>query len=88
MVQNRQQHDLKSHSDGVANPSEQDLAQEIHRALRATGYGPLKNVQVVTQENRTILCGKVETYFLKQLAGSVVSTVTGVRSLENSIEVS
>lgn len=88
MAANRQNMAHQSPSRGAATSSERDLADEVRRVLRATGYGPLEDVQVVTDGNRTILCGKVETYFLKQLAGAVVSTVTGVRSIENSIEVS
>ncbi len=64
-----------------------ELGGRIWRALSATGCPPLQSVHVVIQDGFITLHGHVPTYYMKQLAQTVVMNVDGVDSLSNDIEV-
>jgi osmotically-inducible protein OsmY len=64
-----------------------DLAERVERALRATGYPPLRAVQVTVHARRVILGGHVPTYYLKQVAQTTVLAVPGAEELQNDLDV-
>jgi osmotically-inducible protein OsmY len=64
-----------------------DLAERVERALRATGYGPLRTVRVSVTDGLVALEGRVGSYYLKQLAQAAVLAVPGAQQVRNGLEV-
>jgi osmotically-inducible protein OsmY len=63
------------------------LAERVERALCATGYGPLREVEVTVHARLVILGGRVPSYYLKQVAQAAALTVPGARHLRNDLDV-
>ena len=63
------------------------LAERVERALRATGYGPLRGIEVSVDARLVILGGRVPSYYLKQVAQTTALAVPGVRHLRNDLDV-
>jgi osmotically-inducible protein OsmY len=63
------------------------LAERVERALRATGYGPLRGVEVAVHARYVILGGRVPSYYLKQVAQATALTVSGARHVRNDLDV-
>jgi osmotically-inducible protein OsmY len=63
------------------------LAERVERALRATGYPPLRVVEVSVCGQLVVLRGRVPNYYMKQVAQAVATDVAGVRELRNDVEV-
>jgi osmotically-inducible protein OsmY len=63
------------------------LVVEVERALRATGYLSLRNLQIVQHGSAVILQGRVPTYHLKQLAQAIAMTHERVAQVYNEIDV-
>ena len=63
------------------------LAECVERALRATGYGPLRGVRVAALARLVILGGRVPSYYLKQVAQTTALAVPGTRQLRNDLDV-
>jgi osmotically-inducible protein OsmY len=77
---------------GTASPlgeSQEDfrLAERVARALRATGYGPLRDVEVAAHVRIVTLRGRVPSYYLKQVAQTTALPVPGVQQVRNDLEV-
>jgi osmotically-inducible protein OsmY len=69
--------------------SQQDprLAQRIEHALRASGYWPLRGIEVTVHEHLVILAGRVPSYYLKQIAQETALSASGVDQVRNDLEV-
>lgn len=63
------------------------LEDDLHHAFRTSGYAPLRNIGISHRNGCVELQGRVPTYFLKQLAQSLASSVPGVANVDNGIEV-
>jgi osmotically-inducible protein OsmY len=63
------------------------LAECVERALRATGYMPLRGIEVTAHARLVILAGRVPSYYLKQVAQTTVLAVPGVQQIRNDLEV-
>lgn len=63
------------------------LSRCVKRSLEESGYPELRNLEVTQGHHQILLQGKVRTYFLKQLAQSLVLSLPGVAAVENQIEV-
>ncbi len=63
------------------------LADRVARALRATGYGPLRDVAVSVHARAIILGGRVPSYHLKQVAQAAALSVPGIDRVVNDLEV-
>jgi osmotically-inducible protein OsmY len=68
-------------------PLDNGLAERVERALRATGYSPLRAIKVSIHSQFVILRGRVPSYYMKQLAQATVLDVPGVRELRNDVQV-
>lgn len=85
--------DAQSHVvETSAPPSTQSLedlhlAQRVQAALRATGYGPLRDIEVTVHARRVTLAGRVVSYHLKQVAQETTLAVPGVLQLRNDLAV-
>jgi osmotically-inducible protein OsmY len=64
-----------------------ELARNIERALAASGYLPLRAVEVRVHEGLVTLKGQVPTYYFKQLAQTAAMQNQCVEMLQNDIEV-
>lgn len=64
-----------------------DLAERVGRALAATGYGPMRDIQVTVQARLVILEGRAPSYYLKQVAQASALAVPGVERVRNDLEV-
>lgn len=63
------------------------LAERVERALCATGYGPLRSVEVTVHERLVVLGGRVPSYYLKQLAQTTALAVPGTHQVRNDLDV-
>jgi hypothetical protein len=63
------------------------LAERVERALRATGYAPLRAVDVSVSGQLVTLRGRVPSYYMKQIAQSVAVDVAAGQWLRNDLEV-
>jgi osmotically-inducible protein OsmY len=63
------------------------LAEAVERALRATGYGPLRRVEVTVHARLVILAGRVPSYYMKQVAQTTALAVPGTHQIRNDLEV-
>jgi hypothetical protein len=69
------------------NPDDVHLAECIGDALRATGYGALRAVDVTVEGPIVYLVGRVPSYYLKQIAQETARTLTGARQIHNELNV-
>lgn len=63
------------------------LIGRIAESLRESGYPELQNLEVSHAYERILLQGRVQTYFLKQVAQALVLSVPGVTAVENQVDV-
>ncbi len=68
-------------------PCVSPLADIVTQRLHASGRPRLRNVRVQEQRGIVLLTGHVPTYFLKQVAQSIASSVDGVVSVRNEMVV-
>jgi osmotically-inducible protein OsmY len=66
---------------------ESPLLDEINRALQATGYSELRDLEAIEDQGLVILRGCVSSYYLKQLAQATAMTVAGVVELRSEVQV-
>jgi osmotically-inducible protein OsmY len=64
------------------------VLEDLRRRLKETGYHELRQLDVTYHEGLVVLRGRVGSYYVKQLAQSVLMRVEGICLLVNSIEVS
>jgi hypothetical protein len=63
------------------------VGELAERRLHSNSYLTLKNVSCDYREGVLTLRGRVPTYYLKQIAQSVVVDLAGVERIDNRIEV-
>ena len=63
------------------------LAERVERALRATGYGALRGVEVSVNARVVVLLGRVPSYYLKQIAQATALAIPGTHQLHNDLDV-
>jgi osmotically-inducible protein OsmY len=63
------------------------LAERIERALRATGYGTLRAIEVSVNARIVHLAGRVPSYYLKQIAQATALAVPGAHQIHNGLDV-
>jgi hypothetical protein len=68
-------------------PEDDGLRIAALKSLRSSGYAALRGIQCEVTQAVAIIQGVVPSYFLKQMAQSVIQRVDGVRSIRNLVEV-
>ncbi len=63
------------------------IVDNVYRALRASGYGQLLKLSAHCEHGRVTLQGCVPTYYLKQVAQSVLNSIDGIRNIDNDVNV-
>lgn len=76
----------KTHNEEM--PIRESLIQHVELRLRQSGYSELGNLEVSEGHGRVLLRGQVRTYFLKQLAQTLILSLPEVTALENQLVVS
>jgi osmotically-inducible protein OsmY len=71
----------------VSNELDQVLSAQAAERLGSSGYGALQAVRCRAEAGTVELSGTVPTFFLKQLAQSLVSGLPAVRGVRNLLEV-
>jgi osmotically-inducible protein OsmY len=61
------------------------LVGQVQRAILGTGRGTLQRVAVLADAGHVVLCGRVPTYYMKQLAQQTAMDVPGVDRVENQL---
>jgi osmotically-inducible protein OsmY len=67
--------------------SDEALVGWIHRAILGTGRGSLQRVIVRANAGHVVMCGRVPTYYFKQLAQQAAMSVPGVERIDNQLVV-
>lgn len=71
-------------------PPGRALVARVKSALQASPYfrGRLNVLRIQSPDNRKVtLCGRLPTFYLKQILQTIVLQVEGVEELENDVEV-
>jgi hypothetical protein len=68
-------------------PADVGLTERIERALQATGYGPLRAVEVSVNARFVCLAGRVPSYYLKQIAQATALAIAGTYQIHNRLDV-
>ena len=63
------------------------LAQEAERILGESGYVDLRRLRCDCQDGVISIRGRLPLFFLKQMAQTLVSQISGVRRVSNQIKV-
>lgn len=66
---------------------ESTVARDAQRALRASGYRDLCGLHCRAEEGVVTLEGEVGSFFLKQMAQTVVARIRGVIRINNRLRV-
>lgn len=61
------------------------LAKQVADQLQATGRPTLQEIQVHERHGTVVLSGHVPTFYLKQLAQAIASSVDGVNRVYNEM---
>ncbi|HVW02513.1 MAG TPA: BON domain-containing protein [Planctomycetaceae bacterium] len=67
---------------------EPTLESRVLQTLTGSGHAQLRQIEVAIAGATVSLAGRVPTYYLKQLAQSLVLSIEGVESLCNELQVS
>lgn len=73
--------------DSATDGADRQLEDDLYHAFRTVGYAQLRHIGITHQNGRVTLRGRVPTYYLKQLAQSLASSLLGVQVVDNHIEV-
>jgi len=63
------------------------LITQIRRILRSSGYAAFSQIRVTVIEGDVSLEGQVSTYFLKQVAQTLILSLEEVKTLNNDLVV-
>jgi len=63
------------------------FSKPFYQALSSVGYQQLTGIECSVVDDIIVLTGKLDSFYLKQVAQSVAIKIPGVRSVKNEIEV-
>jgi osmotically-inducible protein OsmY len=63
------------------------VSSRVDRALQTSGYADLRRLRCESADGVITLRGRVQSFFLKQMAQTVVARVEGVTGINNSLQV-
>ncbi|WP_237227927.1 BON domain-containing protein [Rubinisphaera sp. JC750] len=73
----------------IAYPKQgREHAASIHRAIRASTGGFIRELNVETESDRVVVTGKTSSYYHKQLVTRAVHNLISEDTLHNNIQVS
>ncbi|MBN2475552.1 MAG: BON domain-containing protein [Pirellulales bacterium] len=65
----------------------ENILEDVQRCFIAAGYSPIRRVDVSYLDGSIVLCGRVPTYYQKQIAQALAMAVPAVGQVVNLIEV-
>ena len=68
-------------------PFDQSVLSDARRRIHKSAYLPLRTLSCDYLQGVLVIRGEVPTYYLRQLAQTVVSTIEGVREIKNLVHV-
>jgi osmotically-inducible protein OsmY len=68
-------------------PDDDDLRSAALDRLQSSGYAALRRLQCQVTEGVVIVHGLVTSYFLKQMAQTVIQQLDGIQRVTNLVEV-
>lgn len=68
-------------------PEHEGLVASARHELRQSPYPPLRQLQCEWEDRRLVLSGAVRSYFLKQMAQTLVARLSPGVPVENRVEV-
>ena len=71
----------------VSTKDSSPIHQNIREAFHKSGYHELRNLAIHTSFDGVRIEGNVRTYYLKQVAQTVVMSVAGVERVDNFLTV-
>lgn len=71
----------------AGSPARAEVTRRAERMLRQCGYRPLSEVRCSFQDGVLSLHGSVPTYYMKQVAQTVVGKLEEVRRIDNQLDV-
>ena len=71
-----------------ADCNRSQLARQVAEQLQATRRPTLQAIQVHEDQGTVVLSGRAPNFYLKQLAQTIATSVSGVNRLQNQITVS
>jgi len=80
-------HVAKKAALGCLNLTDEVILDSVYHALNVSGYQQLRQVQAYCHGGRVTLQGNLPTYYLKQLAQSVIHSLAGVQDIDNDVKV-
>jgi osmotically-inducible protein OsmY len=78
---------LNSCAQQVRARSAPDVGYRVKLTLNRAPYSILSQLDVDEAEGTVVLSGTVPSYYMKQVAQAIASTVDGVRRLDNQVTV-
>lgn len=74
-------------SPGIGDPTSEERSATIQQRLRTAGDANLRRIECEYHDGVVVLRGRVPTYYVKQLAQSLLLVDPAVQAIENLIEV-
>lgn len=71
----------------LRNVHDLDVRRRTEHLFQTSGYLALRDIKCEPREGRLHLCGRLPSYYLKQVAQSIAEEFEGVCELVNEIEV-
>jgi osmotically-inducible protein OsmY len=72
-------------AEGEAGPD--PISERAHARLRQAPYLELRHVECIWEENILKLRGHVSSYYLRQIAQTLVQGLDGVEAIDNQLDV-
>ena len=78
---------MANHMNNGSPDGTKTIVEQIRALLAKLGYSQLNSIHCSANGNDVVLSGKLESFYLKQVAQTVAMKVPGVRNVRNEIEV-
>ena len=78
---------IRPHFASEPSPHDSELESSVRSSLHRTGYHQLRRLDVVVEDGRVRLSGRLPQFYLLQLAQQAVMKTKGVVNLDNGIQV-
>ena len=66
---------------------DRSIRDKVHRALRESGYAPLREIHCDVSDGVVELTGSVPSFYVKQLAQTAVLRLEQIRGINNRLRV-
>lgn len=67
--------------------TDDQIVELVRQSFRDSGYGQFRQLKVYCDHGRVTLQGCLPTYYLKQVAQTVIRLIPGIRDLDNDVKV-